>query len=386
MKLSIKQPGLTTGDLGESCNWPSDIDDIADIFQSLSKRTLRRDIAAFFFNTLKSIVTVEWKLNFLGSSIDLSSETQKPFEIEVEASEVANVEQHLKVISTELACWCQGLLPIDMTDVKPLKGQGSTALSEEAFYTSGGIWKEGALGCVLMSGNKTYGLTCHHVHSSSSLLGKSQNWTEFNDICASEGNVFSLKNPSMDCSFFEINSALSNAEFLIDISEKSVDSTDDRSTETIEVDNAMKPSTSPLVSLRLNNICIYNLLPLKFLTADALRVQVGEDVFKMGKQTGLTIGKLRAMSVFFQDVSTGEQYHDAVEVEWVGAESRFAAHGDCGSLYCVRRGDMFVPIAIHRASSSSCASYGSNFWEALDVLPDEGNSALCFLNPRSFAR
>jgi hypothetical protein len=151
MKLSIKQPSQPTASLVGICNWPSDIDDLSDTFQSLSKRSLRRDISAFFFYTMKKCTTnVEWKLNFVGSSIEyLSSQTQKPFVIEVEASQVSTVEQYLQLISSELAGCCPCLLPTDLTTVRALKIQGSTSLLEEAFYTSGGIWKAGTLGCVL---------------------------------------------------------------------------------------------------------------------------------------------------------------------------------------------------------------------------------------------
>jgi hypothetical protein len=380
MKLSIKQPSAPTASLAEACGWPSDIDDVSDIFQSLSKRSLRCDIPAFFFNVMKSITNVEWKLNFIGSSIEyLSTQTQKPCVIEVEESQVSNVEQHLQVISSELAGSCQCLLPTDLTTVKALKVQGSTSLSEEVFFSSGGISKEGTLGCILMFGNKTYGLTCDHVFTSKSWLGASKTWSEFDDICEKEGrSIYNRRDEMMDCSFFEINSELST-----DAEELVCDAIG--SEETTEVDDTIKQS-GDLVATAQPKISVYNLLPLKFLTADAACIQLGEDVFKMGKQTGLTIGKLRSMSVFFQDMNTGERYDAAVEVEWVGVVSRFASHGDCGSLYCVRRDSMFVPIAIHRASSNDETSYGSNFWEALDVLPEpEEDSALCFVNPPNFA-
>jgi hypothetical protein len=152
--------------------------------------------------------------------------------------------------------------------------------------------------------------------------------------------------------------------------------------ETTETDGTIEPSGHLIASMQ-SKISVYNLLPMKFLTAGAARIQVGEDVFKMGKQTGLTIGKLSSLSVSFVEMATGEEYESVVEVEWVGDVSRFAAHGDCGSLYCVRRDSMFVPIAIHRASSHS-TSFGSVFWEALDVLPEE-DQAFCFVNPPSFA-
>lgn len=208
------------------------------------------------------------------------------------------------------------------------------------------------------------------MFNAKSLLGAAKTWSEFDDICERQGSVYNMRNEVIDCCFFEMKSTMSNdTEEGIDGEEKT------------EIDGAIEPS-GHLIPSTQSKISVYNLLPMKFLTANAARVQIGEDVFKMGKQTGLTIGKLASLSVSFQEMSTGEQYESVVEVEWVGDVSRFADHGDCGSLYCVRRDSMFVPIAIHRASSR-VTSYGSNFWEALDVLP-EGDQAFYFVNPPSF--
>ena len=75
-------------------------------------------------------------------------------------------------------------------------------------------------------------------------------------------------------------------------------------------------------------------------------------------------------------------YSDHVEVAWdLTSQTRFAFHGDCGALYCVKRGAKYVPIAIHRISSET-SSFGSNFIEALQFISAEmDGEELSFVNP-----
>ncbi len=93
-----------------------------------------------------------------------------------------------------------------------------------------------------------------------------------------------------------------------------------------------------------------NLLYLEF-PGDDFEPVVGEVVYKIGKSTGYTTGKLSSMSSEYV-VGIGKNrltYTDHVEVSWDVVESatRFACSDDCGALYCVKRNSKFVPIAIH---------------------------------------
>lgn len=361
VNLNQRQPVVVDTDRPQ---WPTDINDITDIFQSLAKRSLRRDISAFLCHILGTTVSGEWKLCFVGVVLNKSGEFEKPLHAEVEDAEVARVQQQIDLISSELDRSCLGFLPNSLVCVKALINRGTTSLTEEAFYTSGGIWKEGTLGCVLLYNQKKFGVTCHHVHTS-------KVWSEYDALTVAV-EPYALKCPELDCSFFEMKPILGEIRPAKEVEGK----------DSVGVESEV---TREAISTHLSDSLaqIYNLLPLKFLTADAVDCRLGEDVFKMGKQTGLTVGKLKSMSVFFRDPHTGESYAEAVEVAWVDDGCLFAAHGDCGSLYCVRRGGMFVPIGIHRASGAA-SSYGSNFWEALEVLP-ESNSGIFFVNPPAFA-
>lgn len=118
---------------------------------------------------------------------------------------------------------------------------------------------------------------------------------------------------------------------------------------------------------------LYNLL---LLSTSATNCRLGEDVYKIGSATGLTIGKLGSLSANFKCPTSRDMYRNVVQVLWdVG---KFADYGDCGSLYSVIRGGSFCPIAIHRVSGLDC-SYGSNFSEAMSLLSEEESCS--FVNP-----
>jgi hypothetical protein len=103
---------------------------------------------------------------------------------------------------------------------------------------------------------------------------------------------------------------------------------------------------------------LYNTIPLCIL--DGFTCATGEPVFKIGRSTGLTIGTLASIDEDYTCPSSGFKHESVVEVNWSGDRTRFAVAGDCGALYCVQRGQFFVPIGIHRISGDR-KSFGSNF-------------------------
>jgi hypothetical protein len=115
----------------------------------------------------------------------------------------------------------------------------------------------------------------------------------------------------------------------------------------------------------------YNLIPLKYVgDIDALELQIGESVFKIGRSTGFTVGKLGSLQSTFR-AACGFRYEDHVQVIWNEDGCRFAFSMDCGSLYCVKRGSFYVPIAIHRISDDSASptvSYGCSIWRAMELF------------------
>ena len=104
---------------------------------------------------------------------------------------------------------------------------------------------------------------------------------------------------------------------------------------------------------------VFNLMPLQYIgTKDDVDLQLGEPVYKIGRSIGLTIGKLGSVEYTFR--SHGSQRY-----------GRFAFSMDCGSLYCVKRGPMFVPIAIHRISDTNI-SYGCSIWNPMEFFLESG--------------
>ena len=123
---------------------------------------------------------------------------------------------------------------------------------------------------------------------------------------------------------------------------------------------------------------LLNLLPMKYVgVVGDIDLKIGEPVYKVGRTTGLTVGKLGSIQSTVK--FAGEfRYVDHVQVIWSEDDCKFAFNMDSGSIYCVRRGPMYIPIGIHRMSQSNI-SYGCSIWKAMQYFPDE--SELCFVNP-----
>jgi hypothetical protein len=123
------------------------------------------------------------------------------------------------------------------------------------------------------------------------------------------------------------------------------------------------------------------MLPMQYIGAKSnVDLQIGEAVYKIGRSTGLTIGKLGSIESTFR--SSGFRYKDHVQVLWNDDNCRFAFSMDFGSIYCVKRGPMYVPIGIHRISDTN-VSYGCSIWKAMEYFPEDAESehALNFVNP-----
>lgn len=119
-----------------------------------------------------------------------------------------------------------------------------------------------------------------------------------------------------------------------------------------------------------NNDDVFNLMPLKYIgSVNELRLTIGEPVYKIGRSTGLTEGTLLAFQSTFRSTSGGT-YTDHVRVKWNQDDSRFAFSMDCGALYCVKRGHLYVPIGIHRTSDIG-ESYGCPMWKVMELFPEE---------------
>jgi hypothetical protein len=112
-------------------------------------------------------------------------------------------------------------------------------------------------------------------------------------------------------------------------------------------------------------------------------LEKGEPVYKIGRSTGLSVGRLKDPSVNFKKANGKCYYYVAI------VDGLFSFHGDCGALYCVMRiippemtdlfGDVqgFYPFAVHRNSVEEVDSVtnvnetlaiGQDLWIGLDTL------------------
>lgn len=101
---------------------------------------------------------------------------------------------------------------------------------------------------------------------------------------------------------------------------------------------------------------------------------IGEPVYKIGRSTGLTVGKLGSIKSSVRFAGGGRYVDHVLQVLWNVCDCRFASSMDCGSIYWVQRGPF--PVRIHRISDSNI-SYGCSIWKAMQYFPDE-QDVLCF--------
>jgi hypothetical protein len=127
--------------------------------------------------------------------------------------------------------------------------------------------------------------------------------------------------------------------------------------------------------LKGGDVNCFNLFPMRYMgSMNAVDLIIGEPVYKIGRSTGLTVGSLGSIQSSLR--ISGGRYDDHVQVLWNKDNCRFAFSMDCGSLYCVKRGPMYIPIAIHRISDANYSSYGCSFWKAMEYFPEEDNDVL----------
>jgi len=314
-KLVLRKPSATTPSSPDGV-WPPDINGLDDLKDSLSSWNMRGDVKRYLVALLSKVSEDEpFKLHYVGFTPDTLTK-QYPIKVEVSPTHVADVQQFLKSESAKMN-QAAALLPEEVVEVVGLPNIASSVkVSEEGFHTSGSPWKEGTLGALFKCGDEPYGVTCAHVHK------------------------YTPPKPTVRSNLHqEVNGE----------------------TEPIYTQNDAELDVA-FVKLKEDGQVIFNLMPLSL--HERIDCVLGENVYKIGSATGLTIGRLASTSVDFRCPTSKKLYENVIEVEWVD-KCPFGFHGDCGAIYCVIRKGCFVPIAIHRTSGDN-TSYGSNFFTALD--------------------
>lgn len=325
--LSVRLPKFCS----ESMDWPCDLEDKDDLSSSMTHMSLRDDVRKFIWKILDEVIPAERYCNMHYFGAVKWSGKSLPIVIEVTVDYLEKVSDRITTVSDHLrSLKYENLLPVDLVEVRGVPVRNAVVSNEEGFYTPGSPWKYRTVGGILKYGRKIMGITSGHVHH--------ERIEDFDSLC----------NDPAECSSNRFIDSTVDVAFFTFANEQS----DDR---------------------------LFNLLPMKYIGAMSdVNLQIGENVYKIGRSTGLTVGKLGSIESTFR--SGGFRYEDHVQVLWNDDSCRFAFSMDCGSIYCVKRGPMYVPIGIHRISDT-LVSYGCSIWKAMECFPEEdGENDLNFVN------
>ena len=315
----------------QNLDWPLDLEDKDDLASSMTDMTLREDVRSFLWTVLNEVIPVDKYCNvhYFGAIRMFCHSC--PIVIEVAEGFVNTLKDRIETVSANLRSTqqCENLLPFDVVNIKAVPDRELAPPLVEGWHTSGSPWKEGTVGAIVKSGPHFFGITSGHLHRKAMHV--------FDDICADTNQALTrFIDETVDVAFFkfvEFGEATGN---------------------------------------------LFNLLPMKYVgVVGDIDLKIGEPVYKVGRSTGLTVGKLGSIQStvrFARDVL----YVDHVQVIWNEDDCRFAFSMDCGSIYCVQRGPMYIPIGIHRISEANI-SYGCSIWKAMHYFPDE--SDISFVNP-----
>ena len=328
LKSQFRELSSCSSDEGLKGEWPTDLEDKSDLQCSIIDMSLRADVRRYLMNLLNEITkgTYYYSIKYFGAM--QCQEKCLPIMIEVAEDCYSEVKNSIDAVSRELRNLCDGLLPIDLVQIKKVSRRNPIRLKEEGFHTSGSAWR--TLGGILKYKKKIMGVTSGHVEK-----GQLNFITKVVDVAFltlreeetdNDGNIFDNDNP-------------------------------------------------------------FNLLPMQFIDGDKddIHLSPGESVYKMGRSTGLTIGTLVSIDASFlcETINRTIACESHVEVSWNDVNTMFATFGDSGSIYCVKRGPIFVPIGIHRASDRQLPiSYGCLFWKAMQYFQyDDSDDFFSFVNP-----
>lgn len=319
-------PSLPSGVAAGPFQWPTDITCADDLRAYFGSDSLRSDVLEYLFDFLVQ------KARMRSFQISFTPSNSKPISILCPSSQVHELQLLLIEESHQLEKIVVDEVPFNLIEVQA-SDDCHFVLKEDGFHTSGSPLLSGTLGAIFSingpAAPSILGVTCAHVTSSSWPLNVKLNVEDSNPV------VF--ENLVINTS--ELDAAI--------VYLKSTD--DDR------------------------HISLWNILTLADPTLHDIVPVVGEEIYKIGAKTGLTIGRLAALSTSFTyDVSGREhqskKYTNVVEVSW-GVGENFAMPGDSGALYCIRRGNIFYPIAIHRVSDGK-RSFGSKYATIMDFFSD----------------
>ncbi|RYG97416.1 hypothetical protein EON65_52910 [archaeon] len=321
----LEQPIKITGDP----QWPVDIANYLDLNTALSSTQMRRDVTTYlhYVMSIASGGKVGYKVSYNIPDAEPDETVQQFYPIRIYTDNAECTTRARELFAAESETLKQrvcNLLPTDLVCVETTAQALSAGVKCEMYLTSGCPWKVGTLGGVLQCNSRPYGVTAQHVQK---CFQKAKTFEVVDDL-----EVVAALSQDVDFAFFPLP-------------DRKV--TDDAE----EGDDGY--------------------MNLVAFSSDETTLNLGERVFKVGRSTGWTEGKLSSLNTDYYCVNSCKLFTSHIEVLWTDNQL-YAATGDCGALYCVKRGRFYVPIAIHRVSALAGGfSYGTDFRTALAFFQPE---------------
>eukprot|EP01039_Chlorochromonas_danica_P003466 gene3466-3796_t len=115
-------------------DWPSDLEDKDDLSRSMSFMSLRDDVKGFIWNILDEVIPPERYCNMHYFGAIKSQKKSLPIVVEVTEDYVEKVNDRIVTVSDQLrASNCEGLLPVDLVEIKGVPVRDVIASNEEGF-------------------------------------------------------------------------------------------------------------------------------------------------------------------------------------------------------------------------------------------------------------
>ena len=106
----------TTTSEADLPTWPSDIMDIEDLQESISRQFLRQDIRAYILHIVKHIVGNNSPIMLTYNDLN-HTDNNKPICITIQSYYYTPIVEYIDMISKQLSATCEGLLPADLITV-----------------------------------------------------------------------------------------------------------------------------------------------------------------------------------------------------------------------------------------------------------------------------
>ena len=118
LKYRIREEPTCLNDVGLKVEWPTDLEDKSDLYSSIIGMSLRADVRRYLMNLMNEITkdTYYYCVKYFGAM--QTQEKCLPIMIEVAQDCYNEVIDKIDAVSRELSNSCDGLLPVDLVQIK----------------------------------------------------------------------------------------------------------------------------------------------------------------------------------------------------------------------------------------------------------------------------